>query len=79
MVQDEYVQLSVINDVDGLDQSALHRIFDRTYRLDASRSGGQIGLGLHIVQQLIHKQGGKVVSDIHKNEFRIDVFFRKWD
>jgi len=79
MEQDEYVGLRVINDIDGLDQSELHRIFDRTYRLDTSRSGGQLGLGLHIVQQLIHKQGGKVVSDVHKNEFRIDVFFRKWD
>src|SRR5699024_9425886 len=76
MKQDEYVGLKVINDIDGLDQSELHRIFDRTYRLDTSRSGGQLRLGLHIVQQLIHKQGGKVVSDVHKNEFRIDVFFR---
>lgn len=79
MEQDDYVGLRMINDIDELDQSELHRIFDRTYRMDSSRSGGQLGLGLHIVKQLIDKQGGKVVSDVHKNEFRIDVFFRKWD
>lgn len=79
MEQDEYVQLRVINNIDGMDQSELHRIFDRTYRLDTSRSGAQLGLGLHIVKKLIHKQGGEVVSDVHKSEFRIDVFFRKWD
>lgn len=76
--QDEYVKLSATNDIDSFDQSELHRIFERTYRLDSSRTSGQLGLGLHIVQQLIHKQGGKVDSDIHNNEFRIDVFFKKW-
>jgi len=79
MDKDEYVQLRVKNDVDELDHSKLHRIFDRTYRLDTSRSGGQLGLGLHIVRQLVHKQGGKVASDVHDNEFSLDVLFRKWD
>lgn len=77
--QDEYVQLRVENDVDELDHSELSRIFDRTFRLDTSRSGGQLGLGLHIVRQLIHKQGGKVFANVHENEFSIDVLFRKWE
>src|SRR5690625_5066119 len=79
MDKDEYVQLRVKNDVDELDHSELHCIFDRTFRLDTSRSGGQHRLGLHIVKQLVHKQGCKVTSDAHENEFRIDVLFRKWD
>ena len=76
--QDEYVQLTAINDIDGFDQSELHHVFDRTFSLDASRSSGQLGLGLHIVKQLIHKQGGKVLSDVDDKEFRIDVFFKKY-
>src|SRR5699024_915121 len=77
--EEEYVQLRVINDVEEFDRTELNQIFDRTFRLDTSRTGGQLGLGLHIVRQLINKQGGKVVADVHENEFRIDVLFKKWD
>lgn len=77
--EEEYVRLRVANDVDEFDRTELHRIFDRTFRLDTSRTGGELGLGLHIVQQLINKQEGKVEADVHENEFRIDVSFRKWD
>ena len=77
--EDEFVGLKVINDTDELNHSELHHIFDRTFRLDTSRSSGQLGLGLHIVKQLIQKQGGKVVSDYHNNEFKIDVLFKKWN
>jgi signal transduction histidine kinase len=76
--EEEYVRLRVANDVDEFDRTELHRIFDRTFRLDTSRTGGELGLGLHIVQQLINKQEGKVEADVHENEFRIDVLFRKW-
>lgn len=77
--EEEYVRLRVANDVDEFDRTELHRIFDRTFRLDTSRTGGELGLGLHIVQQLINKQEGKVEADVHENEFRIDISFRKWD
>jgi len=75
----EYIVLRSINDVNDFDCAELNRIFDRTFRLDTSRTGGQLGLGLHIVQELINNQGGKVVADVHENEFTIKVFFRKWD
>ncbi|RDW20377.1 sensor histidine kinase [Oceanobacillus arenosus] len=77
--EEEYVRLSAINDVDAFDRTEIDRIFDRTFRLDTSRTSGHLGLGLHIVRQLINKQGGKVVADVHENEFRIDVSFKKWD
>lgn len=80
LIEDEtYVWLRAINDVNEFDRTEINRIFDRTFSLDNSRTGGQLGLGLHIVKQLINKQGGKVVADVHKNEFRIDVGFKKWD
>src|SRR5690625_2104817 len=77
--EEEYVHLSAVNDVDEFDRTELNQIFDRTFRLDTSRTGGQLGLGRHIVRQLINKQGGKVVADVHENEFRIDVSFKKWN
>lgn len=76
---EKYVQLSAINDVFEFDRTEVNRVFERTFRTETSRTGGQLGLGLHIVRELINKQGGKVVVDVHENEFRIDVFFRKWD
>lgn len=79
MEEDEYVRLRAVNDVSEFERNDLHRIFDRTFRMDTSRTGGQLGLGLHIVAQLISKQDGKAVADIHGDEFKIDVLFRKWD
>ena len=80
LIEDEkYVWLRAINDVTEFNRTEINRIFDRTFRLDNSRTAGHLGLGLHIVRQLINKQGGKVVADIHKNEFRIDVAFKKWN
>lgn len=75
---EEFIQLSAINDVTELDRSELKRIFDRTFRLDTSRTNGQLGLGLHIVQQLINHQGGKVIANVHNHEFRMEVSFKKW-
>ncbi|WP_240374059.1 sensor histidine kinase [Bacillus piscicola] len=76
--EEKYVRLRAINDVDEFDSTELNRIFDRTVTMDASRTGGQLGLGLHIIQQLIHKQAGTVVVEVNENEFTIDVLFKKW-
>ncbi|WP_245805768.1 sensor histidine kinase [Bacillus alkalicellulosilyticus] len=79
LIEDEnHVRLRAVNDVDQVDRHDLHRIFDRSFRLDTSRTGGQHGLGLHIVQQLITKQEGTVVADVQDNEFSIEVTFKKW-
>jgi len=76
---ERYVHFIAINDVDTPDHTELKRIFDRTFKMDSSRTGGELGLGLHIVEQLIHKQDGKVAADLHDNEFKIDIAFKKWD
>lgn len=75
VAEDEYVQLRAKNDVSEFDQTEVKRIFDRTYRVETSRTGDQLGLGLHIVQELIIKQGGKVAVDVQNNEFTINVYF----
>ncbi|MBE1556902.1 signal transduction histidine kinase [Filibacter limicola] len=75
----EYIRLRVTNDVDTFNVAELQRIFDRTFRMDSSRTGEQLGLGLHIVQQLIEKQGGNAVADVTGDEFILEVSFKKWE
>ena len=77
--EEDYIWLRAVNDVEKINAAKLQRIFNRTFRLDSSRTGTHIGLGLHIVQQLVNKQGGKAVANVHENEFMIEVSFRKWD
>lgn len=75
----EYIRLRVTNDVETFNVAELQRIFDRTFRMDSSRTGEQLGLGLHIVQQLIEKQGGNAVADVTGDEFILEVSFKKWE
>nr|WP_285853798.1 HAMP domain-containing sensor histidine kinase [Oceanobacillus luteolus] len=77
--EEEVIRLRAVNDVEEINVTSLQRIFDRTVRLDSSRTGNQLGLGLHIVQQLVTKQGGTAVADVQENEFIIELSFRKWD
>lgn len=79
MEDNEYIRLRVTNDVETFNVAELQRIFDRTFRMDSSRTGEQLGLGLHIVQQLIEKQGGNAVANVTGDEFILEVSFRKWE
>lgn len=78
MEEEMYIRVSAMNDVHEFNDAEIRRIFDRSFRMDTSRTDSQLGLGLHIVQQLVEKQGGKVIADVHEDEFRIDVYFKKW-
>ena len=76
--EEEYIWLRAANDVEGINIKELQQIFNRTYRLDPSRTGSRLGLGLHIVQQLVEKQGGKAAASVRNHEFMIEVSFRRW-
>jgi two-component system sensor histidine kinase ArlS len=56
------VQLQIIDFGVGIHQDDLPFVFDRLYRVDKARSGGQSGhgLGLSIAQRLIEGYGGHV-------------------
>lgn len=73
-----YIRLQVTNDFESLDAAQVERIFDRTFRMDGSRSDGQLGLGLHIVRQLIENLGGEAVADVDGDTFTLAVLFKKW-
>jgi signal transduction histidine kinase len=57
--------IGVIDQGSGIPREELPRIFDRFYRVDASRSRntGGAGLGLSIVQQLVAAHGGRVWAE----------------
>lgn len=77
--EEECVRLEAENDITVLDdKTELHRIFDRSYRMDSSRAGGQLGLGLHIVRQLVMKLGGQIDAKLEDNKFQLVVSFKKW-
>ncbi len=79
LIEDEnFVRLRATNDVEAFNHKELSHIFDRTFTMDTSRTGGQLGLGLHIVQKLINKQGGTVTADVVNEEFIMEVCFKKW-
>lgn len=58
------VQLKVSNHGDPIPPEHLGRIFDRFYRIDASRArlSGGTGLGLAIVRSIMHAHGGEVAA-----------------
>lgn len=59
---DGWVTIEVADDGPGIPADAVHRVFDRFYRVDPSRSrsSGGAGLGLSIVAAIVHAHGGRV-------------------
>lgn len=56
-------RVAVANDGPRIPEAELANIFERFYRVDASRAGGGAGLGLAIVRRLVELHGGRVWAE----------------
>ncbi|WP_010271152.1 sensor histidine kinase [Paenibacillus senegalensis] len=73
--EDSYVQVTVINRGDPIPEEELERLFDRFYRVDASRSSdtGGSGLGLAIAKSIVEAHGGLIWAESDQTEIRFCV------
>ncbi|WP_420175973.1 sensor histidine kinase [Luteococcus sp. OSA5] len=67
------VELVVSNDVEGLDEAEVERLFERFYRADRARTGPHAGLGLSIVQELVRQMDGSVHGELRAGRLVITV------
>lgn len=71
----DYVNVRISNNGAALSQEELERLFDRFYRVDASRSSetGGTGLGLAIAKSIIDYHGGQIWAECEGDEIRFWV------
>lgn len=56
------------------------KVFERTYKADAARTGGGSGLGLCIAKELTEKMGGGIAAySLENNMFGILIELEKWN
>lgn len=71
----EFAKICISNYGDPIDEEELPRLFDRFYRVDASRtsaSGGS-GLGLAIAKSIVEAHQGQIWAECEGNEIRFCV------
>jgi heavy metal sensor kinase len=64
---DNSVQILISDNGIGIDKDDLPRVWERFYRADSSRSTPGTGLGLSLVQSIVHAHGGTVDIESEKN------------
>lgn len=75
---DEWAKVTVSNRGDSISPEDLHRLFDRFYRVDASRtsSSGGSGLGLAIAKSIVEAHRGIIYAESEDDEIRFIVKLR---
>ena len=73
------VQITFSNEGSRIPEEKLERIFDKFYRVDASRntSTGGAGLGLAIAKEIVEMHGGRICAESDEKETRFIVTLPK--
>lgn len=73
-----HVKVCVANRGETISQEEILRLFDRFYRIDASRSSdtGGSGLGLAIAKSIVESHGGEIWAESEHSEIRFCVRLR---
>ncbi|WP_145412790.1 cell wall metabolism sensor histidine kinase WalK [Paenibacillus xylanexedens] len=68
--QGSFLQITVMDQGEGIEAEETTRIFERFYRIDKSRSksSGGAGLGLAIAQSIVERHGGEIGVQSKKGE-----------
>lgn len=71
------IVLRFINEVEDMKDGNYDQLFDRFYRLDASRNSktGGHGVGLSVVQAIISAHKGKIHATCKQQQFEIQIIF----
>ena len=68
------MEITVEDTGEGLDDEAQVRMFERFWRGDRARAGGQAGLGLAIARGIVEAHGGRIWAE-HRPEGGASVTF----
>lgn len=73
--ENDHVRVCVTNFGDPIDKEELPKLFDRFYRVDASRSSasGGTGLGLAIAKSIVDAHNGEIWAESEASEIRFCV------
>ena len=63
----------VSDEGEGIPVAERARVFDRYYRLERHRRSPGTGLGLSLVQAVVHRHGGQIHLDDHRPGLRVTV------
>ena len=74
--KEEEVMICFSNDVEGIGEQDIERLFERFFTVDRTRSNGSTGLGLTIVKELVEKMNGKLDTRLEAGRLSIRMSFR---
>jgi two-component system, OmpR family, heavy metal sensor histidine kinase CusS len=76
MIRDAHSEIAVSDNGCGIAAEHLPRVFDRFYRVDASRSSGGAGLGLALVKSIVDLHGGsaRIESEVNRGTIAVLTF-----
>lgn len=75
--EENFIVTEFINSVDHSEEIQVHKIFDRFYIGDKSRTKNNTGLGLAITKTFVEKLGHNISAKLDNNKLCIEIIWKK--